>query len=131
MHTKQETFDVVARGILAQGGPGMQDRLLGYLQSNGRRCAGGHVMRVELYDTRINYLSASIAVQMVPGIFGEHDLQFVRSLQNIHDHWALHVVDADVTERERDAMFLAGWTRGMRDHAANHGLDASALGVER
>lgn len=119
MHTHQETFDVVARGVLAQGGPGMEDGHVVYLASDGRRCAAGQAMVLGLFRPEVNFNTVLIAADAVPGLFGDHDLWTLRRLQKIHDDVALR--------REGDAEFFAGWTTAMRSYAADHDLDESVL----
>lgn len=97
----------------------MEDGKVVYLAADGRRCGAGQAMDLDLFRPEVNHNTVLVAADVVPGLFGDHNLRILRPLQKIHDDAA--------QRRVGDAKFLVAWTWAMRKHAAAYGLDAGVL----
>lgn len=123
--TKQEAFDAVARGILAQGKPAYDRSTLDchYRSEDGCKCAAGHLIPDDLFDPDME--GHVIHDPIFDGIFFVDFLPFVDKLQVIHDTCARR------TDNDED--FIEQFKMDMRVLADSHGLSTAVLdegGVE-
>lgn len=149
---KQEIFDKVAAGIIAQGGPSLKIRpaRLGepiecrYRGENGRKCAAGHLIpdadyRVSFEGLRFESLfyetARHRAISGVPisdefqALFTDPNAQeLIQHLQTAHD-WPpegfQYWLGKDPVDCDKD--FLAGWRERMATLAKDHGLSPAVL----
>lgn len=137
MFTKQETFDIVAKGLLAQGGPAYTDRCWyraempdGYM----RKCAAGLLISDTDYrpDMELCGVFEGNSVGIVIENAG-HSVDLVYDLQRAHDRPHIYSSRNRSSKIDRmdtvvtDTKWLIYWNTAMRILAADHNLNADAL----
>lgn len=128
--TKQEMFDKVALGILAQGGPSVRKENDGgwscrYRGEDGRRCAAGQLLDDKNYLPRMEGKSVEWLLPFDKDKIkskGERQPEFAAQLQWCHDNCVS--VNANKTS---DDDFMKKWKENMLDLAVREELDASVL----
>ncbi len=140
MRTRQELFEIVARGLIAQGEPSYDPVRIGgecryrMTTPDGRvlRCAVGQLIPDETYDVRfegdsfllglpesVRRIALGVTDDMSPLDYTTVD--FVARLQLIHDQTAIN------SNREPQP-WLTRWAWAMRKLADELGLDPPVLG---
>lgn len=130
MLTKQEAFDKVARGIIAQGGPSLDpDGACRYHGVDGRRCAAGHLIPDDQYKPTFERICVPWSADLTGNddqralsscLLAVHeDIKFIKRLQQAHDG-ATNGVDTDED-------FMKGWRERMRLLAMEYELSPAVL----
>jgi hypothetical protein len=113
LQTAQDIFDYVARKLMEQGGPSMNDHCV-YRGKNGRKCAVGWLIDDSEYSSVMDESGPveSLAEEgLLPKRLAEH-MRLLQSLQAAHD----------------DASCLWDtWPGKMRMVASNHSLSDAVL----
>lgn len=123
--TKQEVFDTVVNGIIAQGGPSIVTpeisiRVCRYRSDNGRKCAAGILIKDEHYSPDLEGWTAAYSpVIKALTLSGLHQgsIPLVRDLQNSHDNVSNLTMD--------DEIFIREFLRRAHAVAEYHGLTFS------
>jgi hypothetical protein len=97
MKTEQEIFDIVYKGIIAQGGFSLTDGGCVYRAPNGRKCAAGHLLPDEAYHPGLEGMSWASVVRRHPSLAAIGSVDFVMHLQSIHDTAADSPYPVDLT----------------------------------
>jgi hypothetical protein len=135
MYTKQQIFDQVARAIIAQGKPSVDNTQCLYRAPDGCKCAAGHLIPDDEYDPDMENIQASWVAGRPPEdavgvvydrpisttlqkIVDETSIEFVNRLQSCHD------IAAD---KSINVPFLEEYCRIMRVLAADMNLNAEVL----
>lgn len=115
--TLQETFDTVARALVKQGGPSLNEvNRCAYRGENGARCAVGHLIPDDRYDPSMENESAGHR-RVAPVLRGLGvDVYLAGALQRTHDGTVKH-----------PAGWLTAWADSMRRIAESYGLSTAAL----
>ena len=138
MPSKQQTFDLVARALLAQGGPSMSAGMCKYRGDCGRKCAAGWLIPDSKYDPDLEGVSIekdpdAVRPEMVDSTMAKaialaqimreegHDLVLVHDLQTAHDNAVFNSGDWDMS-----ANFSI--VNQLRRVAREHDLSTEALG---
>jgi hypothetical protein len=129
MLTKQEAFNIAARGIIDQGGPSVtfgQSYLGGthglprcsYRGDSGSKCAIGHLIPDQEYNDRFDSFPMSLVdlCKIVENL-KEMEISFLNLLQNAHDG----------AYSEKDVPFLKGYKERMHTIANIHHLNTGVL----
>lgn len=111
--TKQQTFDMIIEGLAKQGWKrATTSTTCRYLTPDGLRCAAGQLVAPDRYDSNLDSDMGTIpsrydghdadryAGLIVKTGLAEHDLEFVREAQTIHDQ-AKHGGPKDQAETMR------------------------------
>lgn len=144
MLTKQQMFDKVAEGIIAQGGPSVSvvsDTVhfsaCVYRSANGRKCGVGQLIPDELYVPEMEGLSVagifrkkSLATLELRNVLlckdGDEKFPFCSELQSRHD-LAADATISSYSPYYDTTNFFKCWKSLMLRTAELHGLDASVL----
>lgn len=96
--SRQEVFDHVVNALRKQGRKALFDGVCAYRAPGGLKCAAGHLISDEAYSPDIekfmidwgviSYYNSAVQALLNSGITAE-DLPLVRTLQNIHDDFAV------------------------------------------
>lgn len=125
--TKQEIFDKVWCGILAQGQPSMDesDRFCMYRGADGRKCAAGHLIDDEHYHRNLELVAVDFgyfnnevveALQNSIGTLDNELVVLIRELQIAHD----------TSSSERAANFVSSFQARAEGVATRFGLNVPA-----
>lgn len=123
MPSNQKTFDIVARGIIAQGGPSAGGRGACYYRHPKlpRKCGVGHLIPDFRYKSSLEGKSAatdSVRLAMGP----DHNVAFARVLQSVHDTAAFGWFGP-----KQDEQFMKAWRHAMVNIAKRYHLSAAVL----
>lgn len=114
--TPQETFDFVARALVAQGKPAITDHTCCYRGDNNTRCAVGHLIPDDRYHPGLERRMATDRELVDILCDLGHSVDLCARLQSAHD-------SADDDER----VWLKEWAERMRGVADEFKLSTSAL----
>lgn len=132
--TKQETFDAMVRGVIAQGGAAFNatEKACRYrataADGSCRKCAAEHLIPDDRYTSDIDRSGQVVNNVAVSALLIDelgHDLDVVWSVQDAHDQAAGHMVD-DVMMVVPDDVFLTTFRAKVRTLAEHYKLSAEA-----
>jgi hypothetical protein len=119
--TKQEMFDRVLEGIVAQGGGAIERGQCRYLTTTKRRCAAGLFLEGEEGRSMIG--SAAFYKHRFTSIVGEENINFLSELQAAHDN-------SFIRDSQSDSAFLINFALNMKRLAASHNLAMNAQNLD-
>lgn len=126
-YTKQQIFDQVARAIIAQGKPSVDDTHCLYRAPDGSKCAAGHLIPDDEYSPDMENIQASYVGGRDPAAGGPISV----TLQQIVDDVGAKFVDRLQTAHDAAAQshsdFLGEYGLAMRDVARREGLSTEVL----
>lgn len=125
--TKQETFDIVARGLLTQAARSTNaNGDCKYRGSNGTKCAAGFLIPDEQYRHSLEGETV-VGGPAQPVIESQgHDLPLVGALQELHDvGWELYRFSLEGEDYDHNVM--RSWPSGFRKIAKDWGLSAAVV----
>jgi hypothetical protein len=125
--SKQETFDIVARALAAQGRPSRQEGpdspaggRCAYRGDGGTKCAAGWLIPDDVYSPDMEgHFATSPEIADVLAAEG-HDYHLAEDLQDAHDA-------ASAENRATGQPWLPGWADRMRRLAGRQGLSTAVL----
>jgi hypothetical protein len=123
---KQEIFDTVVKGILAQGGESFDHKkgFCVYKNSNGRKCAIGQLISEEKYNPEVETLRLNSVLKLIDSKYTEEFL-FFDKLQHIHD---VSGRSSRSDRRVSDEIFLWTWKTKMIEFAKQENLSIEVFG---
>jgi hypothetical protein len=133
MYTNQEAFDLVVEKLVAQGKPSVRFYNGGglacvYRDSDGNRCAAGHLIPDDLIAAACK---EGTSWAMVQGLDGFASLvesnSFISALQRAHDEPAVKLGNDSYGERPDLSSWRPLWVVEMKSLAAKYSLNDSKL----